>query len=372
MLLGVGKKTSCVVRFSTTALERGSSEAVRDSKGMAVKYFTEEGNWDWVCLNMPMFFTRDPAKFPSLVHAQRRDPQTGLINPSLWWDWVCNNHESLHLVLVQYSGFGTMFNWRSMSAYTGHAFKWVMSNGSWKYVHMFLSSDQGPNFRVGAAAEADPADPDSATRDLYNGIRQGEYPTWSAHVQVIDPWDAHKLSFNILDLTKHWNLGDYFEEIEQLAFSPSHLVPGVEPSEDPCSKHDYFAYPDAQRYRLGVNYQQRQADQSSHKASNLYWRASTDIDLDSERNTWLAQISSSSWKFWEVLPTLRSLEFQERLVLNLAESISQIDQELREKVFHTFTLVCIDLAERVRDATTKLIASRDLALRRGRPGSLRL
>jgi catalase len=295
-----------------------------------------------------------------------------------------------------------------MSAYTGHAFKWVMSNGSWKYVHMFLSSDQGPNFRVGAAAEADPADPDSATRDLYNGIRQGEYPTWSAHVQVIDPWDAHKLSFNILDLTKHWNLGgypehittipsrvfgkltlkqipkDYFEEIEQLAFSPSHLVPGVEPSEDPMLQARLFAYPDAQRYRLGVNYQQRQADQSSHKASNLYWRASTDIDLDSERNTWLAQISSSSWsqpneddylfprKFWEVLPTLRSLEFQERLVLNLAESISQIDQELREKVFHTFTLVCIDLAERVRDATTKLIASRDLALRRGRPGSLRL
>src|ERR1700726_1769518 len=99
MLLGVGKKTPCVTRFSTTGFERGSAESIRDAKGMAVKFFPEQGNWVWVCLNIPMFFIRDPIKFPGMMHAQRRDPQTNLVNPNMWWDWVCNNHESLHMVL---------------------------------------------------------------------------------------------------------------------------------------------------------------------------------------------------------------------------------------------------------------------------------
>lgn len=121
MFLGVGKKTPCMTRFSTTALETGSNESIRDTKGMAVKFFTEQGNWDVVCLSLPMFFIRDPAKFPSLVHATKRDPKTNLLNPTLWWDWVCKNPESLHLTLAQWGKVGTMFTWRSMQGYTTHA-----------------------------------------------------------------------------------------------------------------------------------------------------------------------------------------------------------------------------------------------------------
>ncbi|OTA60873.1 putative catalase Cat [Hypoxylon sp. EC38] len=431
MLLGVGKKTQCVTRFSTTGLERGSAESIRDPKGMAVKFFTEQGNWDWVCLNIPMFFIRDPIKFPGMMHAQRRDPQTNLANPNIWWDWVCNNHESLHMVLWLYSEFGTMFNYRSMSGYVGHAYKWVMPDGSWKYVHFFLSSDRGPNFTQGETAKnASPTDPDSATRDLYEAIERGDYPTWTANVQVVEPKDAHKLGFDILDLTKHWNLGNYppdinvipsrpfgkltlkrnpqnfFSEIEQLAFSPSHLVPGVEPSEDPVLQARMFAYPDAQRYRLGVNYQQLPANRSEHTFNPLLRDgAATSTtnygglpghvsdyypmtfhepkESDTEFDSWVAKVSSKAWlqtneldykfprEFWNILPTLRSPEFQNTIVVNMSHSVAQTHEEIRERVYSMLELVATDLARRVREATDKLIKEK-VVLPLGKPGSLRM
>ena len=409
MLLGVGKKTPCVTRFSTTALERGSAESIRDVKGMAVKLFTEQGNWDWVCLNIPMFFIRDPIKFPALVHAQRRDQQSNIMNPNNWWDWVCENHEALHMVMFQFSDFGTMFNWRSMSGYVGHAFKWVMSNGSWKYVHFFLASDQGPNFEKGEEAKTTSlADPDSATKDLFESIERGEYPSWTANVQVIDPQDAHKLPFNILDVTKHWNLGnypadapiipsrpfgkltlkrnpkDYFSEIEQLALSPSHLVPGVEPSEDPILQARLFAYPDAHRYRLGEDNQRLPANRSKSDAVHHSSRSASEKDPDPGRSSWLAETCSEAWsqpmehdykyprEFWKVLPKLRSPEFQESLVVNMSKSVAQTRPELREKVYRTLNLVATDLADRVREASETFVAEQEPVLQRGTPGSLRL
>lgn len=427
MLLGVGKKTTCVTRFSTTGLERGSAESIRDAKGMAVKFFTEQGNWDWVCLNIPMFFIRDPSKFPCMMHAQRRDPRTNLVNPNLWWEWVCNNHESLHMVLWLYSEFGTMFNYRNLSGYVGHAYKWVMPDGTWKYVHFFLSSDRGPNFAQGnKVKDVSPVDPDSATRDLYEAIERGEYPTWTANVQVVDPKDAHKLGFHILDLTKHWNLGnyprdidvipsrpfgkltlkrnpqDYFTEIEQLAFSPSNLVPGVEASEDPVLQARMFAYPDAQRYRLGVKNQDLSVNQSKststsvvrhgaaigtgkhgglsgHVSDYLPVTLKEPRELDAEFNSWMAEVSSRAWlqtngmdykfprEFWTVLPTLRSPEFQNSIVENMSQSVAQTQQETRKKVYRTLGLIATDLSERVRDATEKLIKE-EAVIPRGNAG----
>ncbi|KAJ5389345.1 catalase Cat [Penicillium cataractarum] len=385
MLLGVGKKTACTARFSTTTFERGSADAIRDPKGMAVKFFTEQGNWDWVCLNIPFFFIRDPMKFPGMMHAQRRDPQTNLVDPNLWWDWVCNNHEALHMVVFQYSDFGDMFNYRGMSGYVGHAFKWVKRDGSWKYVHFFFTSDQGPDFTSGQKVDATVGDMDSATRDLSNAIERGEYPSWTAHVQVVDPKDAPELAFNILDSTKHWNLASYpqdipvipprpfgkltltqnpksfFTEIEQLAFSPSNLVPGVEPSEDPILQARLFAYPDAQRYRLGANLQQLSDNQPSPSAADAKTTPTTELD------TWLAQTSSQAWSqpneldykyprdFWNVLPKLRSAEFQNSIVVNMSKSLAQTRAELRERVYQTLRLVAADLADRVRDATEMLV-----------------
>ncbi|KHN97496.1 Catalase-like domain, heme-dependent [Metarhizium album ARSEF 1941] len=398
MLLGVGKKTPCVVRFSTTALERGSAEAVRDVKGLAVKLFTREGNWDWVCLNIPMFFIRDPAKFPDLIRAQRPDPQTNLANPSRWWEFVCDNDETLHMVMFQFSDFGTMFDYRSMSGYVGHAYKWVKPDGSWKYVHWFLSSDQGPNFEQGSQARAvEPDDQESATRDLHESLGRGECPSWTASVQVIDPEDARGLSFNILDVTKHWNLGnyppdipvipsrpfgkltlrkgprDYFREIEQLAFSPSHLVPGVEPSEDPMLQARLFAYPDAQRYRLGP--------QNLEMPANKARRAADDVDAPTaasrdavrpeqksqQHSAWVAETTSSDWskpneldykfprEFWKALPVLRSDEFQNNLVVNISESVSRTPRDLRLKVYRTLGLIASDMAERVEKMTEELV-----------------
>ncbi|KAJ5598082.1 catalase Cat [Penicillium hordei] len=375
MLLGVGKKTECMARFSTTGLERGSSEGVRDLKGMALKFFTVQGEWDWVCLNFPFFFIRDPSKFPSLMHAQTRDPQTNLLSPNRYWDWVTSNHEALHMVLLQFSDFGTMFTWRTLSGYVGHAFKWVMPDGSFKYVHFFLSSDRGPNFSEGkgAGTSADAqSDPDHASRDLYEAIERGDYPTWTANVQVVDPADAPKLGFNILDVTKHWNLGtypkdlekipsrpfgrltlnrnpqDYFSEVEQRAFSPANLVPGVEPSEDPILQARMFAYPDAQRYRLGQHHcGSSPAPTTSAPITNPAYRA------------WVADVASANWsqphendykfarEYYLVLPEFRGQDFQDRMVENLAASVAQTWPAIRTRVYATFELVHPDLARRV-------------------------
>lgn len=393
MLLGVGKKTPCVARFSTTALERGSAESVRDAKGFAVKFFTQEGNWDWVCLNIPMFFIRDPAKFPDLIRAQRPDPKTNLMNPSNWWEFVCNNHETLHMVMFQFSDFGTMFDYRSLSGYVSNAFKWVKSDGSWKYVHWFLSSDQGPNFEQGSQTkEVAPDDSESATRDLQESLERGEFPSWTANVQVIDPEEAHKLSFNILDVTKHWNLGnyppdvpvipprrfgkltlrqgpkDYFQEIEQLAFSPSHLVPGVEPSEDPILQARLFAYPDAQRYRLGPHNLEMTANKSKQTLQNGMVKDRAHPEPQSqEHSAWVSETTSGDWskaneldykfprEFWKILPNFRGDEFQNNLVANISNSVSLTSDDLRRKVYRTLGLVASDLAEKVEKMTEELV-----------------
>ncbi|KAI0854530.1 putative catalase Cat [Xylaria cubensis] len=430
MLLGVGKKTSCVARFSTTTLERGSAESTRDPKGMAIKFFTEQGEWDWLCLNIPMFFIRDPAKFPDLMRAQRRDPKNNLMNANTWWEWVCRNHESLHMVLWLYSDFGTMFNYRTLSGYVGHAYKWVKPDGNWKYVHFFLSSDCGPNFAEGDSGNnAPPTDQDSATRDLYEAIERGEYPTWTANVQVVDPKDAYKLAFNILDLTKHWNLGNYpsdvdviparpfgkltltrnpqnyMDEIERQAFSPSNLVPGVEPSEDPVLLSRMFAYPDAQSYRLGLKSQclppKRLAstiDHLLHKGSpaithnvNTHQRETLDCRStaaneprthDEKFDSWVATVSSKAWsqaneldykyprELWKVLPVLRSPEFQHRIVVNMAQSVAEARSNIRNEVYRTLALVATDLSEQVQDAAEKLV--RQTVSSRGNPGPSKL
>jgi catalase len=388
MLIGVGKTTPCMTRFSTTGLERGSSEGVRDLKGMAIKFFTKQGEWDWVCLNFPFFFIRDPIKFPSLMHAQTRDPQTNLLNPNAYWDWVTSNHESLHMVLLQFSDFGTMFTWRTLSGYVGHAYKWVMPDGSFKYVHFFLSSDRGPNFTDGDQAQHDHSDPDYASRDLHDTIERGEYPTWTAHVQVVDPKDAPKLGFNILDVTKHWNLGtypkdlekipsrpfgkltlkrnpeNYFAEVEQRTFSPSNLVPGVEPSEDPILQARMFAYPDAQRYRLGA---------SHRKSTSASTKTTSTIITDPEYRRWISEVSSPAWtqphpndykfarEYYSILPEFRSQEFQDRMVENLAASVAQTREGIRTKVYRTLELVHPELASRVRTLAESLAAKKNSA-----------
>ncbi|KAI9673390.1 MAG: peroxisomal catalase A [Caeruleum heppii] len=274
MLDTVGKKTKCVARFSTVGGEKGSPDSARDPRGFSVKFYTEEGNWDWVFNNTPVFFLRDPTKFPLFIHTQKRNPQTNLKDATMFWDYLSTHQESVHQVMQLFSDRGTPYSYRHMNGYSGHTYKFTKADGTFKYVQIHCKTDQGiKTFNNAEAGEMASENPDWHTQDLFNSIQDGEYPSWTVYVQVLDPADAEKFRWNIFDLTKVWpqkevplrpfgkltlnkNPENYFAEIEQVAFSPSHFVPGVEASADPVLQSRLFSYPDTHRHRLGVNYQQ--------------------------------------------------------------------------------------------------------------------
>lgn len=274
MLKGVGKKTKLFTRFSTVGGEKGSADSARDPRGFSVKLYTKEGNWDWVFNNTPIFFLRDPAKFPIFIHTQKRNPQTNLKDATMFWDYLSTHHESAHQVMHLFSDRGTPYSYRHMNGYSGHTYKWIKPDGTFNYVQIHLKTDQGSkNFTNEEAGKMASENPDWHTEDLFNAIQSSEYPSWTCYVQVLSPEQAEKFRWNIFDLTKVWPHGEvplrrfgrltlnknpqnYFAEVEQSAFSPSHMVPGVEPSADPVLQSRLFSYPDTHRHRLGGNYEQ--------------------------------------------------------------------------------------------------------------------
>ncbi|KAI9846759.1 MAG: peroxisomal catalase A [Sclerophora amabilis] len=274
MLKEVGKKTKCVARFSTVGGEKGSADSARDPRGFSVKMYTDEGNWDWVFNNTPVFFLRDPTKFPLFIHTQKRNPQTNLKDATMFWDYLSTHQESVHQVMQLFSDRGTPYSYRHMNGYSGHTYKFTKPDGTFKYVQIHVKTDQGiKTFNNEEAGNMAAENPDWHTQDLFDAISKGENPSWTCYVQVLDPAEAEKFRWNIFDLTKVWpqkdvplrpfgkltlnkNPENYFGEIEQVAFSPSHMVPGVEASADPVLQSRLFSYPDTHRHRLGVNYQQ--------------------------------------------------------------------------------------------------------------------
>lgn len=274
MLSGVGKKTPCVVRFSTVGGEKGSADTARDPRGFAIKFYTQQGNWDWVFNNTPIFFLRDPTNFPVFIHTQKRNPQTNLKDATMFWDYLSTHQESVHQLMHLFSDRGTPYGYRHMNGYSGHTYKFTKPNGSYVYVQIHLKTDQGSKtLNNEEAGKLSGENPDFATQDLFEAIQRGEHPSWTVYLQVLTPEQAEKFKWNIFDLTKVWpqgevplrrfgkmtlnkNVENYFAEIEQVAFSPSHMVPGVEPSADPVLQSRLFSYPDTHRHRLGVNYQQ--------------------------------------------------------------------------------------------------------------------
>lgn len=270
----VGKKTRTFTRFSTVGGEKGSADSARDPRGFSTKFYTEEGNLDLVYNNTPVFFLRDPTKFPHFIHTQKRDPATNLHDANMFWDYLTSNQESLHQVMVLFSDRGTPYTYRHMNGYSGHTYKWYNEKGEWVYVQVHMKTDQGiKNFNVEKAVELGGVDPDFHTGDLYNSIERKEYPSWTCYVQTMTQKEAQKLPFSVYDLTKVWphkqfplrrfgkltlneNPKNYFAEVEQAAFSPSHTVPGMQPSNDPVLQSRLFSYPDTHRHRLGVNYNQ--------------------------------------------------------------------------------------------------------------------
>lgn len=270
----VGKRTPVAVRFSTVGGESGSADTARDPRGFAVKFYTEEGNWDMVGNNTPIFFIRDPILFPSFIHTQKRNPATHLKDPDAMWDFISLRPETVHQVSVLFSDRGTPDGYRHMNGYGSHTFKTTTSSGEAYYVKWHFKTDQGiRNLPADEADKIASTDPDYAIRDLYNAIGQGDFPSWTLYVQVMTYDQAAACAFNPFDLTKIWphsqfplmevgrmtldrNPQNYFAEVEQLAFAPGHLVPGIEPSPDKMLQARLFSYSDTHRHRLGTNYQQ--------------------------------------------------------------------------------------------------------------------
>ena len=268
----VGKRTEVFVRFSTVGGEKGSADAARDPRGFAVKFYTEEGNYDLVGNNTPVFFIRDPLKFPDFIHTQKRHPATNLKDPDMFWDFLSLTPESIHQVTILFSDRGTPRSYRHMNGYSGHTFKWYNDKGEYYWVKIHFKTDQGiQNLTREEADRLAGEDPDHATRDLYQAIERGEYPSWTVSLQIMTPEQAAEYRFDPFDITKVLPHGDfplvpvgrmvlnrnpenYFAEVEQSAFSPGNFVPGIAASPDKLLQGRLFSYHDTHRHRLGPNY----------------------------------------------------------------------------------------------------------------------
>lgn len=272
-LNGIGKKTEILTRISTVGPESGSADTIRDVHGWALKFKTAEGNQDFVFNNFPVFFVRDPIKFPSLNRSHKRHPATHSTDADMFWDFHVNAPESVHALMFLFSDRGTPASLRNINGYSNHTYKLTKKDGSFHYAKIHIHSDGGiKNHTSAEATRLAGTHPDSLTQDMYDAIASSDYPTYTVSIQTLHPSVVAQCPVNIFDMTKVWphaqyplrpvgklvldkNPVNYFAEIEQAAFSPGTMVPGIAPSADPMLQARMFAYPDAQRYRLGVNYQ---------------------------------------------------------------------------------------------------------------------
>lgn len=385
----IGKRTPVSARFSTVGGEMGSADTVRDPRGYSIKFYTDDGNWDVVGLNFPIFFIRDPILFPSFIHTQKRNPQTHLKDANMFWDFISLRPETTHQMMFLFSDRGIPDGYRFMNGFGTHAFKLINAKDEAVYCKFHFKSAQGiKNLDVHRAQELAGKDPDYATRDLFNAIGSGNYPSWEMCIQVMNFKESEKFKFNPFDVTKIWpqkdyplipvgkltlnrNPNNYFAEVEQIAFAPSHLVPGIEPSPDKMLQGRLFSYPDSQRHRLGANFMQipincpyrvsvrnfqrdgpMTVTDNQGGAPNYYpnsfsgpiealrasllqppFKVSGDVyryDSGNEDNF------SQATDFWyEVLDE----EAQKRLVQNIADHLKDADEFIQERAVANFTQV---------------------------------
>jgi catalase len=292
----VGKKTEYLQRFSTVAGERGAADAERDVRGFALKFYTEEGNWDLVGNNTPVFFVRDPYKFPDFIHTQKRDPQTNLRSATAMWDFWSLSPESLHQVTILFSDRGLPKSYRHVNGYGSHTYSLINAKNERFWVKFHFKTLQGIQCITDEEAERLVGrDRESHQRDLFDSIAKGDYPKWRMQVQVMPETDAEKTPYNPFDLTKVWPHGDYplievgmlelnrnpknyFAEIEQSAFSPGNVVPGIGHSPDKMLQFRILSYADAHRYRLGVNYDSLPVNRPRGRVDTYYRDGTMRID----------------------------------------------------------------------------------------------
>ncbi len=268
-----GNQCEMFARFSTVGGEKGSADTARDPRGFALKFYTEEGNWDMVGNNTPIFFIRDPLKFGDFIHTQKRTPDANLKSPTMMWDFWSLSPESLHQVSFLFSDRGTPDGYRHMNGYSSHTFSLINAKNELIYVKWHFKTAQGvKNLPVADAELLAGSDPDYAQRDLFHSIEKGNFPRWNVKIQVMPEAEVDKFKFNPFDLTKVWphseyplidvgvmelnrNPVNYHAEVEQAAFNPVNIVPGMGYSPDKMLQARLISYHDAHRYRIGVNYE---------------------------------------------------------------------------------------------------------------------
>jgi len=285
----VGKRTPCLMRFSTVAGERGAADAERDVRGFAIKFYTEDGNWDMVGNNTPVFFIRDPYKFSDFIHTQKRDPRTNMRSATAMWDFWSLSPESLHQVTILFSDRGLPQNYRFVNGYGSHTYSLINAKDERFWVKFHFKTMQSiKNWTNAEAGAIVGKDRESSQRDLFEAIERGEFPKWKFQIQVMPEVEAETYHINPFDLTKVWphadyplkdvgilelnrNPENYFAEIEHAAFEPSNIVPGIGFSPDKMLQARIMSYADAHRYRLGVNYASLPVNKP-HSEVNTYHR----------------------------------------------------------------------------------------------------
>ena len=286
----IGKRTEVFARFSTVGGEKGSADAERDPRGFALKFYTKEGNYDFVGNNTPVFFIRDPLKFPDFIHTQKRNPANNCKDPNMFWDFLSLTPESIHQVTILFSDRGIPATFRNMNGYSSHTFKWYNEKDEYFWVQYHFKTDQGiKNLTRQEAEIMRSKDPDHATRDLYDAIEREDYPSWTLQMQIMTPEQAKDYRFDILDITKVWphadfppievgklvlnrNPDNYFAEVEQAAFGPQNFVPGIAASPDKMLQGRLFSYHDTHLHRLGPNYHLLPVNAPKNATDNSYQR----------------------------------------------------------------------------------------------------
>ncbi len=382
----VGKKTEMFGRFSTVAGEKGSADTVRDVRGFSLKFYTEEGNWDMVGNNTPTFFIRDAIKFPDFIHTQKRVPQTNLRSPVMWWDFWAQVPESLHQVTILFSDRGIPAGIPYMNGYGSHTYSFINAQDERFWVKFHFKTQQG--IKCMTQEEGDRMagkDPDYHTGQLFEAIERGDYPKWTFSVQIMPEVEAETYRWNPFDLTKVWPHGDYplievgvmelnrnpknyFAEVEQAAFSPANIVPGI--SFSPCKmlQARIFAYADAHRYRLGANYEllpinrPRAAEAHNYQRDGLMrFDGNAGPAVNYEPNTFGGPVADPAYaepplkisgdadryeqkrgvdddyiqpgNLFRLMPP----DEQERLITNIVSTLEDVPQEIQEKMVEHFT-----------------------------------
>ncbi|WP_327349244.1 catalase [Streptomyces sp. NBC_01321] len=401
----VGKRTGTFIRFSTVADSLGGADAVRDPRGFALKFYTDEGNYDLVGNNTPVFFIKDPIKFPDFIHSQKRDPFTGRQEPDNVWDFWAHAPEATHQVTWLMGDRGIPASYRHMNGYGSHTYQWTNAEGEAFFVKYHFKTNQGVrSLSSEQAAELAGKDGSSHQTDLLQAIERGVNPSWTLHVQVMPAAEAADYRFNPFDLTKVWPHADYplqrvgrlvldrnpdnvFAEVEQAAFSPNNFVPGIGPSPDKMLQGRLFAYADAHRYRLGVNHTQLPVNAPRTAVVDNYGRdglhatrngarhdknyepnsyagpAQTDAALSAplaihgRTGTHAAPAHTRDDDFFQAgeLYRLMSEDEKGRLVANIAGGLSQVTRDdVIEKNLAHFHAADADYGKRVEEAVRTL------------------